>query len=332
MLPILFIPGLLCSAEVFAPQLSALWRLGPVTVASTLEGTTIGEVAAKILKTAPPRFALIGLSMGGYICFEIMRQAPQRVLRLALLDTSARADTAEQTGFRRAKLQEARSSGFLAVALENLNGLLHPSRRTERSLLAINRRMALAVGLEGFERQIGIAISRPDSRPDLRRSGSRPWSLSATPTRLRPSSGARRSSRWSPMRGSRSSPIAGTSPRSNSPISSPGHLKSGWAEQYRDRHCPDEENQESGPAGGLGSVSYFVCAGRQRRGVENPACERTGITTGWPPAHVQAYSRHPVHQRAGEGKAHAPRRNPASLDGLCRFPALEPRPAGSQRP
>lgn len=168
MLPILFIPGLLCSAEVFAPQLSALWRLGPVTVASTLEGTTIGEVAAKILKTAPPRFALIGLSMGGYICFEILRQAPQRVLRLALLDTSARADTAEQTGFRRAKLQEARSSGFLAVALEILNGLLHPSRRTERSLLEINRRMALAVGLEGLERQTGIAISRPDSRPGLR--------------------------------------------------------------------------------------------------------------------------------------------------------------------
>ena len=168
MFPILFIPGLLCSAEVFAPQLSALWRFGPVTVASTLQGTTIGDVAARILETAPPRFALIGLSMGGYICFEIMRQAPERVLKLALLDTSARPDTAEQAALRRAKLEEARTSGFLAVALENLNGLLHPSRRTERSLLEINRRMARAVGLEGFARQIEIAISRPDSRMDIR--------------------------------------------------------------------------------------------------------------------------------------------------------------------
>jgi pimeloyl-ACP methyl ester carboxylesterase len=168
MFPILFIPGLLCSAEVFAPQLSALWRSGPVTVASTLEGTTIGEVAARILETAPPRFALAGLSLGGYICFEIMRQAPERVLKLALLDTSARPDTAEQTASRRAALEDVHRSGFLAVALENLNGLLHPSRRTDRSLLEINRRMALAVGPMGFARQTEIAISRPDSRPDLR--------------------------------------------------------------------------------------------------------------------------------------------------------------------
>ena len=135
MAPILLIPGLLCSADVFAPQISSLWRLGPMTVASTLEGTTIGEVAARILDAAPPRFALAGLSMGGYICFEIMRQAPERVLRLALLDTSALPDTAEQTAFRRAKLEEARGNGFLRVALENLNGLIHPSRRTDRSLL-----------------------------------------------------------------------------------------------------------------------------------------------------------------------------------------------------
>lgn len=168
MLPVLFIPGLLCSAEVFASQLSALWRFGPVTVASTLDGETIGEVAAKILQSAPGKFALVGLSMGGYICFEIMRQAPERVLKLALLDTSARPDTAEQTASRRAALEEVHKSGFLTVALENLDGLLHPSRRKDASLLAINRRMALAVGPEGFARQIEIAISRPDSRPDLK--------------------------------------------------------------------------------------------------------------------------------------------------------------------
>ncbi len=166
-LPIVFVPGLLCSAEVFEQQLTALWRFGPVTIASTLEGTTIAEVAGRILENAPPRFALAGLSLGGYICFEIMRQAPARVARLALLDTSARPDTPERSAFRRAEIEKARTSGFLGVALANLNGLLHPSRRTDGRLLDLNRRMALAVGFDGFVRQIEVAISRPDSRPGL---------------------------------------------------------------------------------------------------------------------------------------------------------------------
>ena len=168
MSPLLFSPGLLCSPEVFGPQINSLWRLGPVMVASTLDASTIEDAAAKILEKAPPRFALAGLSMGGYICFEIMRQAPRRVLKLALLDTSARPDTAEQSAIRRASLEEARAGRFLDVALRNLNGLLHPARQQDRSLLGINRRMAMSVGLEGFSRQLEIAISRPDSRPYLK--------------------------------------------------------------------------------------------------------------------------------------------------------------------
>ena len=161
------VPGLLCSSEIFAPQIPALWPLGPVMIASTLEGSTIGEVAASILREAPPRFALAGISMGGYICFEILRQAPERVLKLALIDTSARPDTADQTMARRSSLENARTAGFLPTALEALTSLLHPSRRDDLRLREINRRMALAVGIEGFARQLEIAISRPDSRPDL---------------------------------------------------------------------------------------------------------------------------------------------------------------------
>ena len=93
MTPIVFVPGLLCSAEVFAPQVAAMWPYGPVTIASTLDCKTVPEMAAAILAAAPPRFALAGISMGGYICFEIMRQAPERVIKLALLNTSARPDT-----------------------------------------------------------------------------------------------------------------------------------------------------------------------------------------------------------------------------------------------
>jgi pimeloyl-ACP methyl ester carboxylesterase len=165
-IPVVLVPGLLCSSEIFAAQIPALWPSGPVTVASTLEGETIEEAAASILRGAPPRFALAGISMGGYICFEIMRQAPGRVSRLALIDTSARPDTIAQTDARLQALAEARTR-FMAVALSSLASLLHPKRRGDADLLDINRRMARAVGLEGYERQLRIAISRPDSRPFL---------------------------------------------------------------------------------------------------------------------------------------------------------------------
>ena len=129
MTPILFVPGLLCSAEIFEAQAAALWPLGPTTVASTLEGDTVGEVARRILETAPPRFALAGISMGGYISLEIMRQAPGRVVRLALLDTTARPDTPDQTAQRRLTLEQARTGDFLSTALASLTQLLHPARR-----------------------------------------------------------------------------------------------------------------------------------------------------------------------------------------------------------
>ena len=79
MTPIVLIPGLACTAEMFAHQTAALWPLGPVTVASTLQGQTIADMAASILSAAPPRFALGGISMGGYLCFEILRQAPDNL-------------------------------------------------------------------------------------------------------------------------------------------------------------------------------------------------------------------------------------------------------------
>jgi pimeloyl-ACP methyl ester carboxylesterase len=160
------VPGLLCSSEIFGAQIPALWAFGPVTVASTLEGDRIEEAAASILRDAPPRFALAGISMGGYLSLEIMRQAPSRVLKLALLDTSARPDTIEQTDARLQALAQARTR-FMAVALLTLARLLHPHRRGDPDILDINRRMARAVDFKGYERQVRIAISRPDSRPFL---------------------------------------------------------------------------------------------------------------------------------------------------------------------
>jgi pimeloyl-ACP methyl ester carboxylesterase len=167
MTPIVLIPGLLCSAEVFAPQIPALWPYGPVTVASTLQGRSIAEMADAVLAEAPPRFALAGLSMGGYVGFEILRRAPERVSRLALISTSARADRPEQVRLRRAWIDRVRRGQFDAFVDDAMAAILHPSRRDDPALGALNRRMAEAVGVEAFLRQTEAVGGRIDSRPHL---------------------------------------------------------------------------------------------------------------------------------------------------------------------
>jgi pimeloyl-ACP methyl ester carboxylesterase len=167
MTPIVLIPGLLCSAEVFARQVAALWPYGPVTVASTLKGRTMAEIAAAILEEAPPRFALAGISMGGHVCFEIMRRAPERVFKLALLNTTARPDTDEQITQRQALVERARREGLESLLSEVSTYLFHPTHRSDPELQALIIRMGLAVGIEGFARQTEALIARPDSRPGL---------------------------------------------------------------------------------------------------------------------------------------------------------------------
>ena len=167
MTPLVLIPGLACTAEMFAPQVAALSPLRPVTVASTLEGDSMARMAAAILRDAPPRFALGGVSMGGYIALEIMRQAPERVERLALLDTTARPDAPEQTAQRQALIARAEAGQLEAIMREIAPRLLHPLHKADQSLIDIQVRMGLDVGPAGFVRQQRAIIGRDDSRPDL---------------------------------------------------------------------------------------------------------------------------------------------------------------------
>ncbi|RZJ29267.1 MAG: alpha/beta fold hydrolase [Brevundimonas sp.] len=167
MTPTLLVPGLICTAELFAPQLPALWPRGPVTVASTLEGDTISAMASAILRDAPPRFALGGLSMGGYIALEILRQAPDRVARLALMDTSARPDTPEQTRVRQGLIATTGDGQYETVLATTVPNLLHPEHRADQALIGILIRMGRVVGADGFARQQGAIMGRIDSRPFL---------------------------------------------------------------------------------------------------------------------------------------------------------------------
>jgi pimeloyl-ACP methyl ester carboxylesterase len=167
MLPTLLIPGLVCTPELFAPQIAPLWAHGPVMVASTLTGNTMAEIATAILADAPARFALGGFSMGGYVALEILRRAPQRVIRLALLDTSARPDATEQSDGRRASIKRAHGGDYDAVLAELAPKLLHPDHRDDAVLLGAQIRMGLAAGSDAFARQQTAIIGRIDSRPHL---------------------------------------------------------------------------------------------------------------------------------------------------------------------
>jgi pimeloyl-ACP methyl ester carboxylesterase len=166
-LPIVLIPGLTCSARLYAEQIPALWRFGPVTVADHTRDDSMRGIARHILAAAPPRFALAGLSMGGYIAFEIMRQAPQRVAKLALLDTGARAETPEQTERRKAVIALARSGRYAEVPDITFPIYVHRSRHNDSVLKQTVRMMAAETGVEAYLRQQQAIMGRPDSRPGL---------------------------------------------------------------------------------------------------------------------------------------------------------------------
>ncbi len=164
----MLIPGLLLTPQLYAPQLEALWAQAPLLLANHTGADSMAELARGILAQAPPRFALVGLSMGGYIAFEILRQAPERVARLALLDTAARPDTPDITAGRRTNMQLAQSGRLPEVVDGLIPRLVHPSRVTDAPLLEVIRRMGAQVGVAGYLRQQAAIIARPDSRPMLK--------------------------------------------------------------------------------------------------------------------------------------------------------------------
>ncbi len=124
-------------------------------------------LAKGILSRAPPTFALAGLSMGGYIAFEIMRQAPERVTKLALLNTKANLDPPERAGERRQLVEEAKRSSMHAIMKKFLPMFIHPDRMTDTRLVATVKKMGVDTGVEVFACQQEAILARPDSRPTL---------------------------------------------------------------------------------------------------------------------------------------------------------------------
>ena len=167
-IPLILIPGLLCTDALWQAQVDGLADVARVTVtAEHARHTDIGAIAGAILAAAPPRFALGGLSFGGYIAFEIMRRAPHRVVRLALFDTTAQPDPEERRKLRRDLIKQAQIGRFLGVTDKLLPNFIHPDRLGDTVLTDAVKNMALSVGRDGFVRQQTAIIGRTDSRRDL---------------------------------------------------------------------------------------------------------------------------------------------------------------------
>ncbi|MEZ5839666.1 MAG: alpha/beta fold hydrolase [Hyphomicrobiales bacterium] len=165
--PLVLVPGLNCTARLWSDQIVALGGGRAMEVADHRGHNTVSALAAAILADAPPKFALAGLSMGGYVAFEILRGAPGRVTRLALLDTTARPDTEERTAARLAQIEMVRGGRFDEIPDLQYPMLVHEDRAGDVGLKAIVRQMAEETGAEAFIRQVTAIMGRPDSVPLL---------------------------------------------------------------------------------------------------------------------------------------------------------------------
>jgi pimeloyl-ACP methyl ester carboxylesterase len=164
---VVFLPGLLDDRAMWMHQVNGLSNSVNPVMLDLVDHVSVSESAEWVLQNSPETFALVGFSMGGYVAFEILRQAGHRVNKLALVSTSARADTAERIEEREQLIDRAEAGDYESMVDELIPRVLHPSRADDHTLIGAIREMALRIGYEAFVRQLRVIISRPDSRVDL---------------------------------------------------------------------------------------------------------------------------------------------------------------------
>lgn len=166
--PLLLLPGMMCDARLFAPQLAAFSVGRPVMVAPLVGRTSFVDLAQDILARAPPRFALAGLSMGGIAAMEVIRQAPERVTRLALMDSNPLAEPADRAAQRNSQIERVLAGNLRPVMRDEMKpNYLTDGPRTGR-ILDLCMAMAEALGPGVFADQSRALQQRPDQRHTLR--------------------------------------------------------------------------------------------------------------------------------------------------------------------
>jgi pimeloyl-ACP methyl ester carboxylesterase len=164
---LVLVPGLMCDDTVWLHQIEALGGAHDIQVAEHGLSDSLGAMAERILENAAPNFALAGHSMGGRVALEVLARAPERVSRLALLDSGYHGVTPGDAGEREAAgryrlLEIARRDGMLAMATEWARGMVHPARLTDQPLMDAIHSMIVRGGIDKFEAQIRALLSRPD--------------------------------------------------------------------------------------------------------------------------------------------------------------------------
>jgi pimeloyl-ACP methyl ester carboxylesterase len=166
---LVLLPGLLNDHRLWESQTTTLSNIADISIGDVSVAVSMPALAQAVLATIPEeRFALAGLSMGGYVALEIMRQAPERVIALALLDTQSRPDTPEATENRRAQVTRAQTD-FQGVVDLLYPKLVHPARANDEGLKNLFNKMAVSLGAAAFARQQSAIMNRIDSRPFLPR-------------------------------------------------------------------------------------------------------------------------------------------------------------------
>ncbi|HVF36112.1 MAG TPA: alpha/beta fold hydrolase [Candidatus Saccharimonadia bacterium] len=166
---VVLVPGLAEDERFFDAQLPALRRHANVTIGDHTRDESMAAIARRVLASVSGSFALVGHSMGGYAAFEIVRQAPERVSRLALLDTSALADTPAQGEARNQQIAIVRNGRYDEIPAMLFEKLVHPARVADAALFERVERMALDIGGAGYVRQLTAIMHRVDSRASLAR-------------------------------------------------------------------------------------------------------------------------------------------------------------------
>ena len=161
------LPGLLNTRRLFEHQVEALSDIADCIVPELWHHDTMGAMAEATLAVSPKSFALCGFSMGGYVAFEIMRRAPERVERLALIDTQAAPDSPESTSHRHGLMDQTHFGRFHGVQRSLLPQIVYNAHLDDPAITQPILDMALEVGADGFRREQNAIIARADSRPLL---------------------------------------------------------------------------------------------------------------------------------------------------------------------
>lgn len=169
MTPLVLLPGMMCDARLWGPQIAALSGRRTLHLPSLAGHDTVEALAAAVLADAPPRFALAGLSMGGIVAMAILATAPGRVERLALLDTNPLAEAEEVKARREPQIEKALAGGLLDVIRGEMAPNYLAGGARSGAIIDLCLAMATSLGPEAFARQSRALQRRPDRREALRR-------------------------------------------------------------------------------------------------------------------------------------------------------------------